>query len=199
MIGALALGDVAGVEVVEDIACRVDEQLGIAVVVDGSRMHITGREHVATKTKIVVRQIHLSQQGGADVALVTEGCDGAWLLDGAAQPQQRDMIAQQGLLLVDVLIVDAMIGHEHDEQVLPLWGGLEFGDEIAQTIVEIAERIQYFVVITLQGHIPGLMTAQGGVAHKETPGAIGSADLVIERAEGDIVSYAPFGCTLFLA
>ena len=60
LIGALALGDVAGVEVVEHIARRVDEQLDIAVVMDGCGMHIARREYVATETEIVVRQIHLS-------------------------------------------------------------------------------------------------------------------------------------------
>ena len=43
--------------------------------------------------------------------------------------------------LVERLVVDAVVGEEHDEQVVPIGCGLELGDKVAQTVVQIAERI----------------------------------------------------------
>ena len=90
-----------------------------------------------------------------------------------------------------------MIGQEYAEQVVPLGRGLEFVDEIAKALVEIVEGIQLLVVEFLDGNVPGLMTAQCGVAHEETLGSVCLTNLIVECLEGDIISHTPFGGVLF--
>ena len=66
------------------------------------------------------------------------------------------MIAQ-GVQLVVLLIVDAMIGQQDYKGVIPCFRLLEFSNEIAYTLVEIVEGIKYFVVELVYGNIPRFM------------------------------------------
>ena len=95
------------------------------------------------------------------------------------------------MLFVVRFVVDAVIGQQHNQRILPGLCAAQFGYEIANTLVEIIESIQNLVVEMLDGHIPRLVTAQRRVANEIRRWEGGGH--IIQGAEGDIIAYTPFG------
>ena len=100
-------GVAGGVAQVEAVVERVERE-GIAVGV--------GR-HVATEEEVVVGQSHLSEDGGGNVGLTTEGVNTTRGVGGTAGNQEGDEgEVGRGYLLV----VEAVVGGDDHKQVGPM-------------------------------------------------------------------------------
>ena len=97
-----------------------------------------------------------------------------------------------------------MIGQEDDQQVLPQGRLLHLADEVANATVEVVEGVQHLIVEPVGGYVPGLMTAQRGVACEHGASCVGRVSgrlclqVVAEGGEGDIIPHTPLGRFLFL-
>lgn len=66
----------------------------------------------------------------------------------------------------------AVVGQQYDEQVVPLGRLPYLVDEIAQTLVQIVERIGNFLAQPMRGNVPRLVAGKCGIAYQPV-GAIG--------------------------
>ena len=79
--------------------------------------------------------------------MVAQHVDGARLTHGSTNPKHRDVVLLEGCRVVGLLVVDAMIGGEDDEQVLPGGCRAYLIDKIVEAVVEIGEGIEYFIIV----------------------------------------------------
>ena len=138
------------------MACCVGHGKAVTEGVVDERLLVGGAEHIATVAEFIVRDIHLSKQGGSEVGLVAELADNPRCLYYTAKPQHGNVVLQHGAL-VYVLVVDAVVGKHDDECLLPGFCFLQAVDEVADACVEIVEGIEHLVVEMADGHVPRLV------------------------------------------
>ena len=107
------------------------------------------------------------------------------------------------MLLVVLVEIAAVVRHEYNQQVVPLWRLSHGVEEGADALVDITETIILLLFVFVHGNVPGLVTAQGGVADEEGLSVTMAEHHLAEGLEGDIVAYAPFRsgllfCTIVL-
>ena len=76
------------------------------------------------------------------------------------------MVFLQGRRLVDASVVDAVVGGDDDEQVLPGRRLLQAFNEIRKAVVDISEGVLHLVALLVHRHVPRLVGRESGVAKK---------------------------------
>ena len=164
--------------------------------VQGEGPRVVRAEDVAAEGEIAVRQPHLPEQSGRQVALRAKPFNGARTFHRAPCPNHGNVRAQR-FRFVNVLVLDAVVGKQDEERVVPLRRLAQLTDELPYTAVKIVEGVENFVVeMPGHGHRPRLMAAQreqGGEPRRTIFGG-GLRDNLEKAAEGDAVANAPLRC-----
>ena len=101
------------------------------------------------------------------------------------------------MLLVIFIEVAAVVGHEDDEQIVPLLRLLHVAEKSPDAIIHIGKAVVLPFLILADRHIPGFMAAQGGKAYQERLAVIMLPDQPAQGLEGNIIPDAPFRSRLF--
>jgi hypothetical protein len=119
------------------------------------------RKHILREGKRLMWQSELSQQRGCDIYLRAIGVDAHRTFHRPTAEDERNMITEVGVVVVilQLRIHAQMIGHKHDERILPQRRSLHAADEGAETTVGISESIESHVGESMIRHIVRLMTA----------------------------------------
>ena len=158
----------------------------------GTRVSVGVTHDVAGEAEGIVRQVHLSEQGGGQVRLVANFGDDAGRADSAANPNHGNVRASFVAVGNPLGIVDAVVGQENHEQVFPRLRFFQFFHEASDAVVQIGEGIGFLVVGQAGvGHLPRLVA--GECEETDVPGFLlwTSDDALEERVKGNGVGDAP--------
>ena len=153
------------------MAAAVEPKDALAPYVDGAGMGVGVGQDVAAETKRAVVDAHLPEQRGAKVGLVHQGRDAARRSDSPARPYQGDVTLAGVVHAQAGGIVDAVVGEENHECIVPLRQTAQAVNELADAIVEIGHCVGYRVACDAGiGHTPWLVACQG--EETRMPGAV---------------------------
>ena len=96
------------------------------------------------------------------------------------------------LRVVVAAIADAVVGDQHNQQVVPCLALLQSGYKLADTSVQVVEGVEHLVVQMFGGHIPWFVTAQCGIADEKWF-VVCLHDVFGQRLKGHLVVHTPFG------
>ena len=117
---------------------------------------VIAARNITAKTVLVVRKSHLSKECGRKVGLVAHLLQASRRLDGSTNPHHWNVVVAW-VFNTHFTIIDAMVGEQDDERILPGRRLAQVVNKTAYTLVEVVEGVEYLVVHLLDRHVPWLV------------------------------------------
>ena len=149
---------------------------------------------ILAEDEVIVVDAHLVEQGCRDVDLRRDSADDTRALDGSACPHHRNAEMSKLMILHGLWILGiAMVGQDHDKQIIPSRCNLQAVDESTETAIGIGCTVAIRIVETMERHVERLMAAQS-LKHLEIRLCSRQCLLARDKIEG-IVEHNAIGNT----